>query len=216
MTSRRGARNPLGRRAALPWAAARRTRSCADSFQSLILAFKAWNGSTNVLFIRSKGARSHQTRTNVSRETSRVPAHWKFEHRNSHRFTERPRGKSGRAKPGDRKNDARKNERLKKMRSSALGRWCGFVAATPRPCCGRALAAPASAALQAHRYSFSRSTTSKGVREASMMSLLPNVHTASCATASARGAPSARTACGSAATISSRVWRRVSGVRPPK
>lgn len=123
MTSRRGARNPLGRRAALPWAAARRTRSCADSFQSLILAFKAWNGSTNVLFIRSKGARSHQTRTNVSRETSRVPAHWKFEHRNSHRLTERPRGKSGRAKPGDRKNDARKNERLKKMRSSALGRW---------------------------------------------------------------------------------------------
>ncbi len=237
MTSRRGARNPLGRRAAPPWAAARRTRSCADSFQSLILAFKAWNGSMNVLFIRSKGARSHQARTNVSRETSRVPAHWKFEHRNSHRFTERPRGKSGRAKPGDRKNDARKNERLKKMRSSALGRWsasraflsrCGS-AAVKRPsrhgvrirggrCAARGASSvrPPWSALRAGHYSFSRSTTSKGVREASMMSLLPNVHTASCATASARGAPSARTACGSAATISSRVWRRVSGVRPPK
>ena len=128
MTSRRGARNPLGRRAAPPWAEARRTRSCADSFQSLILAFKAWNGSMNVLFIRPKGARVRHARTNVSRETSRVSAHWKFEHRNSHRLAERPRGKGGCAKPGDRKNDARKNERSKKMRSSALGRWSALRA----------------------------------------------------------------------------------------
>lgn len=71
-------------------------------------------------------------------------------------------------------------------------------------------------ALQARRHSFSRSTTSKGVRAASMMSLLPNVHTASCATAAARGAASARTACASAAVISARVSRRASGVRPPK
>ena len=211
MASRRGVRYPLGRRAAPPRTAARRTRSCADSFQSLILAFKAWNGSMNVLFIRPKGARVRQARTNVSRETSRAPARWNHEHRNSHRLAERPRGKSGRAKPGDRKKNA-----LQRVR--ALERIAGAVSSQRRR--GRAaeecLQRPPQPAQQARRHSFSRSTTSKGVRAASMMSLLPNVHTASCATAAARGAASARTACASAAVISARVSRRASGVRPPK
>ena len=221
MASRRGVRYPLGRRAAPPRTAARRTRSCADSFQSLILAFKAWNGSMNVLFIRPKGARVRQARTNVSRETSRAPARWNHEQRNSHGLAERPREKGGCAKPGDRKNDARKNERSKKnalQRVRALERISGAVSSQRRR--GRAaeecLPRPPQPAQLARRYSFSRSTTSKGVRAASMMSLLPNVHTASCATAAARGAASARTACASAAVISARVSRRASGVRPPK
>lgn len=221
MASRRGVRYPLGRRAAPPWAAARRTRSCADSFQSLILAFKAWNGSMNVLFIRPKGARVRHARTNVSRETSRVSAHWKFEHRNSHRLAERPRGKSGRAKPGDRKTMHEKTSDRKKnalQRVRALERIAGAVSSQRRRdrAAEERLQRLPQPALQARRHSFSRSTTSKGVRATSMMSLLPNVHTASCATAAARGAASARTACASAAVISARVSRRASGVRPPK